>query len=222
MTGNENSYSVNRLWTSPQCGTHDRKESKVVGSQQEEGKYKYVRSVSDSVVPNTCMSTVNRYKLVRSRTSQQARSCAQSNSSSHSMYKLVKPVKPASLEQQLLQSSAARKTKCGVTVGAEEHTKSKYTWTKENKLMSEKPKPFIGGLKLETFNQCTSQTPRTIKTKTRFKLVRKTQKTSPMRLSSLSDRGAAGSRKPTMISRHKLTNKIAKGGKKHGSLVWKK
>ena len=215
--------------TCPQYRHLNREEikSEAFGLQQKQSRFKFVRSVSDQSSSRNGSSKVNCYKVVRSRTTPTRQiylskgANAQNNLTSFSKYKLVKSVKPVEVEQKSVLSSGVCNTKSATAKGKRIPTKSKYKWTKDDFVNNRKPRSSVESIKLRTFSQDSYSTtqPQSIKKKTRFKLVRKTHKPTPVQSPAVVK--AVGSSKCMKNSRYKSIYKRNREVGKGESLVWK-
>ena len=193
--------------------------SEALGLQQKQSKFKFVRSVSDhsSSINGSCK--VNCYKVVRGRTTPTRQIFLTNDTNApnnliSSKYKLVKLVKPVEVEQKSPPRSGVCNTKYAPARGKQIPNNSEYKWTKEDIVNKRKPRQSVESIRPWAVN-----TPRSIKKKTRFKLVRKTLKQTPVQSPAVVK--AVGSSKRVKKSRHKLINKPSGEAGKGESLVWK-
>ena len=199
--------------------------SDVFGLHQKQNKFKFVRSVSDPSSSSNGSSKVNRYKVVRNRTTPTRQlvvangANAQNNLISFSKYKLVKSENLLEVEQKSFPSSGVCNIKCATGESKHIPTKSKYKWTKEDSVNGKKRKSSVESVKLRAFNRDSYSTSRSIKKKTRFKLVRKSAKPTPVQ--SPEAVKAIGSRKCMNNSRYRFVYKTCRETRKGESLVWK-
>ena len=196
-------------------------------SKDKHTRFKYVRSTSSLGSSNNSIKQGNQYKFVKNKPSSSAQATfshavkTQEGQFLSSKYKLVKKIESSDTKQHTTQlRTSNQNSKYGSVHKRKRASLSKYKWTKFESKLSQRQQLSLTSVEKSPTSSTMSKTvntPRSIKMKTRFKLVRKALKTTQGKLLALDKKSPSPYRR-IKNSKYKLVND------KHSCrapLVWK-